>query len=188
MNPKINLQNILKQNEGLTERILKSQQNFLNKYPMYRAKTTVLKTLTLLLCAIFLISCEAEDIQQKKTASTELTTDSIMSENLIGKYENIYGSQNPGSITIYDGVVSIYTVKYSGTFKIDFSAAYFNPDCFIKIKLPNGEILHLSLFRSINRIHLTKVYEDSSEEELGSFEKPKEVIPPASEHSQTNLN
>jgi len=188
MKNKANTNHFLKQTEGLTERILKSQQNFLNKYPMYRAKTTTLKTLTLLLCAIFLVSCEAEDIEQKKTESTELTTGSIMSENLVGKYESVYGSQNPGSITIYDGLVSIYTVKYSGTFKIDFSATYFNPDCFIKIKLQNGEILHLSLFRSISRIHLTIDYENGSQEELGSFDKPKDVTLPADEQPQANLN
>lgn len=155
---------------------------------MYRATTPAIKTLTLLLCAIFLISCEADDAQQKKTESTVLTEDKIMSENLIGKYESAYGSQNPGSINIYDSTVSIYSVKYSGTFKIDFSATYFNPDCFIKINLPNGEMLHLSLFRSINRIHLTKVYEDGSEEELGSFDKPKEETTPAPAQPQTNLN
>lgn len=188
MENKVNTSNFLKQTEGLTERILESQQNFLNKYPMYRAKNTIAKTLTLLLCAIFLISCEADDAQQKKTESTVLTEDKIMSENLIGKYESVYGSQNPGSITIYEGVVSVYTIKYSGTFKIDFSTPYFNPDCFIKINLANGEMLHLSLFRSINRIHLTKVYKDGSEEELGSFEKPKEETTPAQDQPQTNLN
>lgn len=63
MENKVNTSNFLKQTEGLTERILKSQQNFLNKYPMYRATTTTLKTLTLLLCAIFLISCNNDDAE-----------------------------------------------------------------------------------------------------------------------------
>lgn len=63
MENKVNTSNFLKQTEGLTERILQSQQNFLNKYPMYRATTTTLKTLTLLLCAIFLISCNNDDAE-----------------------------------------------------------------------------------------------------------------------------
>lgn len=63
MENKVNTSNFLKQTEGLTERILQSQQSFLNKYPMYRATTTTLKTLTLLLCAIFLISCNNDDAE-----------------------------------------------------------------------------------------------------------------------------
>lgn len=63
MENKTKTSNFLKQTEGLTERTLKSQQNFLNKYPMYRAKNTALKTLTLLLCAILLISCDNDDAE-----------------------------------------------------------------------------------------------------------------------------
>lgn len=71
MENKVNTSNFLKQTEGLTERILQSQQNFLNKYPMYRTKTTALKTLTLILCAIFLISCNNDDAEPGlKTAHT----------------------------------------------------------------------------------------------------------------------
>lgn len=178
-----NLQDILKQTENLTERINQSITNFKNQTQM-KTSTAIIKPLTLLLCAILMISCTNDDAELQKTEPTEVNETKTMSESLIGEYKSVYGSENPGSITIYEGVVHVYTVKYSGTFKIDYSQPYFNPDCFIKIKLSNGEILHLSLFRSIDRIQLSIVYKNGSEESLDAFDKPKEEPAPTQPEPQ----
>lgn len=126
--------------------------------------------LLILFAAWFFASCEQNTPEPILKPSVELSP-SITDTTLLGKYESNTGQKNTGSIFVYDKIVSIYTVECAGDFNIRFEPGFYKEDCYIKTILSDGAIIHLSLFRSIKRIHLTKEYKDGSEEDLGDFNK-----------------
>jgi hypothetical protein len=101
-----NLENILRQAEGFNDRLQKSLDSYKKNQSSMNTSTAIIKPLTLLLCAIFLISCNNDDAAPElKTSYTEYwqSRHDAIPETMQGEWTSV---SEPGEIKM------IITDKY----------------------------------------------------------------------------